>query len=844
MADDTILGKIAGLLAIEIKKLWEAIRTRLVSVETSLLSMETRIQDIEIKQGETSTGGGNIPADLYLQIQQNSRDIDANFQTLTSIDSPAVDWGLRMFTWTLARQCGTVKAGEVRERIYSQAVGAENGIQWRNPDEGPSAYQFAGPNLEGDLFSLTSTTVTFLRDSKDCEVRYPLVGTKLQQTLIDLDSELDRLEAKVDAGADAKAGVYTKSTLPVSGKSGDIALVTDGTLQNTSTMAYYNAGKWYRTHDNSLIQDNRIDIFIIAGQSNAHGHALVSDIQTEYQSSDVYFYTSWHEGTSNASTQQYYSEWSSRTEAGKTRGDDGESTLDSLRFGPEIGFASRGLEVGLSQGRPMGIIKYGVGASGLVDIGTTLSDWDIDSSFTDDSGKRGDCWRGLKRAIGDAIFKLGEADLNYRFAGLVWWQGESGTSETDLNAFINALATHLDSTYGLDMHPTQFPCVVTGTTNYWGTSVKNVSDANDFIGYVNAEDFGQQGTTNVHPGSGENGLSRDTDNNGNNDMLDAGFAYANEMELALTGDTLGFWQPSVNDAYVWLDASRATSSIGSPILSIDDRKIGTYDVVGSATVGSLDGDKTIEFDSTLNVDYLQSKSDLTIVSTEQTWYIVAKPAQVTGNQDSLWSKYRGSGAITLIPDSNDKFFGVWYLSGTTNGFIKASPQYLSPTEIKEGRVYQINQYDAVTDFTQVGAVNNHQGTVFTATLDGSDSSISWQGTGKVREDQQGHWNIYACKFVIGSAPTTPTATTYFNGSEVIVDQALRTDTAKVHITDGIIRFMAQYGATPNAIADGAIAEALVTTATSDHQKIEGYLAHKWGLESKLPASHPYKSSRP
>jgi hypothetical protein len=31
---------------------------------------------------------------------------------------------------------------------------------------------------------------------------------------------------------------------------------------------------------------------------------------------------------------------------------------------------------------------------------------------------------------------------------------------------------------------------------------------------------------------------------------------------------------------------------------------------------------------------------------------------------------------------------------------------------------------------------------------------------------------------------------------------------------------------------------------SERQKVEGYLAYKWGLQSLLPASHPYKSSRP
>jgi len=46
---------------------------------------------------------------------------------------------------------------------------------------------------------------------------------------------------------------------------------------------------------------------------------------------------------------------------------------------------------------------------------------------------------------------------------------------------------------------------------------------------------------------------------------------------------------------------------------------------------------------------------------------------------------------------------------------------------------------------------------------------------------------------------------------------------------------------------GYVAEILVYTGTvndSDRQRVEGYLAWKWGLQSSLPVSHPYKSSPP
>jgi hypothetical protein len=35
-----------------------------------------------------------------------------------------------------------------------------------------------------------------------------------------------------------------------------------------------------------------------------------------------------------------------------------------------------------------------------------------------------------------------------------------------------------------------------------------------------------------------------------------------------------------------------------------------------------------------------------------------------------------------------------------------------------------------------------------------------------------------------------------------------------------------------------------TPSTTDRQKLEGYLAHKWGLTANLPSDHPYKTAEP
>lgn len=47
--------------------------------------------------------------------------------------------------------------------------------------------------------------------------------------------------------------------------------------------------------------------------------------------------------------------------------------------------------------------------------------------------------------------------------------------------------------------------------------------------------------------------------------------------------------------------------------------------------------------------------------------------------------------------------------------------------------------------------------------------------------------------------------------------------------------------------NGAIGDVLIvegSLSSVDAEKLEGYLAHKWGLTSLLPAGHPYKSSPP
>ena len=256
-----------------------------------------------------------------------------------------------------------------------------------------------------------------------------------------------------------------------------------------------------------------------------------------------------------------------------------------------MGFVSRANEIDLTGDRPIGVLKHAIGASKLVDetslvshngidyiciqthqstdstepnyvstmpepgtsTGNTYwsttnetgesvwsssagsysdkgySDWDL----TDTGDKRGDALRGFKLAVSDGLTKLTEAGYSYRIAGLIWWQGESGSSVSGLNALLAHLRTWLDDNGYLDIPKSQFPVVITKIG--YGTDLTPVADADAYVGIVDAGSYGHSVSQNhIEPMQME--LMIPT-GNGVNDMFEIGGAFADQMQLAITGST-------------------------------------------------------------------------------------------------------------------------------------------------------------------------------------------------------------------------------------------------------------------------------------------------------------------
>lgn len=79
-----------------------------------------------------------------------------------------------------------------------------------------------------------------------------------------------------------------------------------------------------------------------------------------------------------------------------------------------------------------------------------------------------------------------------------------------------------------------------------------------------------------------------------------------------------------------------------------------------------------------------------------------------------------------------------------------------------------------------------------------------------------------------------------NGSQ-LAKTASSSDTNTPNIASGLF-----IGGGSGGFIDGALAEVIILQDASleTRQKVEGYLAHKWGLTNNLPADHPHKAAPP
>jgi hypothetical protein len=120
-----------------------------------------------------------------------------------------------------------------------------------------------------------------------------------------------------------------------------------------------------------------------------------------------------------------------------------------------------------------------------------------------------------------------------------------------------------------------------------------------------------------------------------------------------------------------------------------------------------------------------------------------------------------------------------------------------------------------------------------AVAESSTTRISASGVGIIEVGNADYANARANHFTNGTQDAT----------NVIFQTAGNTDNTPAQATS-----LFAINSTQNQLPSGCqISEVLMfnsTLSTTDRQKLEGYLAWKWGVVASLPAGHPYKNSLP
>lgn len=558
-------------------------------------------------------------------------------------------------------------------------------------------------------------------------------------------------------------------------------IVFDTTIQSP---VYFTQGLWKNATNGETVKSVILDVFVLAGEVNMLGNAdKTSNMPAGKSTQNALFYSSHHETRNNAESTQVYSDWSETTNLGET----GEY---STRFGPEIGFVSKAITEGLTSTKSA-IVKYTVTSSEMSDGDAAKSDWDSQAT----GSREGDCWRGLKAAIADATSKLDALEYTYRLCGLVFWQGESGTDTNKLSTFISDFRTLMGSTYSVT-NTSSFPVVITQVDG--ATDISTIAATDNYTTLVDAGDFGQTSGGNV--GATISSGNPDVNSNGINDMYEIGEEFALKLLYAKNGLD-DFWTPAAITTKLWLDADDQTQlevdALDAMTQLNDKSGTGSHMSLTNATSGTDSNNNVLLYDKSQSVFRITGQNANFKTHDKQHWYIVMKPTGVDNVLDPL----------------------VVMNGKSTNGQTEQTILF---------------SYDLEGDGTQ-----------FYGRWYSYSSSVTWHPQGAPQADQYTYtggstdlvnsWSIIHVEWDI----TNSKASYRLNGNDVVINQ----DWDGSLILDSGHLQLFQYG---DKKMDGKLGEIIFTTNTTEQtrQRVEGYLAHKWGLTTQLPTNHPYKTAHP
>ena len=637
-----------------------------------------------------------------------------------------------------------------------------------------------------------------------------------------------------------------------------------------------------------------VDLYILGGQSNAEGFADATDLSSDDSTQSGLFYASWDSENADSSTfsssTQYYSNWATSLVAGYTAPDSPQTTIgDNSRFGPEIGLVSRLNELSTT-GNKVGILKHAIGSA-------EISLWaDGAAGYT-----------RLLNAIDDGIDKLENLDYTYSIKGVIWWQGESNGQQditSDYTSFISRLRSYLSSNYNVSAaSASQIPFVL--TRGSWGPAIETVADADNYTALIDVTEYGQIDFTDTS--SWENDPTGSLTAGGKIYVLQDGFILRNRSTgqnvTYNTGDILDVWvytdtaatndniaisdgndfsnYSSTNGIWSWYNETnlgvdfnpaknviRNNVHIGSgsntaskryrTSLQNDMFSLG-QDYADKLAIATL-GQAPLWTPSEITSEGWYDFSDLSTFTLDSNEYVTTVSNKGSGPNLYSHSNVNNWGTSEIVVNRNAQnnktavaMFGENDRLTTTSGFnasnssLKHLYMVLNPSIVDNNQdsIFQLTSGSHGVDLRQFilwaqgdtstsffGKVYGVQHNVYS---NGNFKNSSNQEAAFSSSDLSNSWNIFELVFDESA-----------NTLQFVLNGTLA-DTATNYTMDlaSSMTLSLMFAATSTQdVLEGYWGELVATSDTSNNEKVQGYLAHKWGLADKLPSSHTYKTSAP
>jgi hypothetical protein len=248
------------------------------------------------------------------------------------------------------------------------------------------------------------------------------------------------------------------------------------------------------------------------------------------------------------------------------------------------------------------------------------------------------------------------------------------------------------------------------------------------------------------------------------------------------------------------------------------------------------------------------------------------PAEITTN---LWLDAKDSSTISVRNDGSDDYVTQWNdKSGNGNHMAQSTasnqPKYTGTTT----KGVEFDGTDDALIHSYAASLNPATLSVFVV-IDVDDSASGYRSPITSRGDNDGNgtvdagWNIYkhnnyyeswtrvgnkwytdtwsqttTDKVMLGWTESA-TRTMYFNGTQTDSQSSKMTQNTvgPCYVGAGATEaYPPQYFFFKGLIHEIILVSGVVSTDT--RQRIEGYLAWKWGLDSQLPSGHPYEDNPP